>query len=114
MTDAVREGITPRSGLGGLRLGVEKLAGAVPMGIDAPSKGMRKAIGGGWELLSVLRYGFLALVLLIIGVACCYLGARGPFEIEVLALGVGSLALAALFARWTLKAARNLRSIGKA
>ena len=114
LTETVRAGIQPQSGLSGMKLAAEKLTGAVPMGIDAPTKGLRKAIGGGWELLAVLKYSFGAVVFLIFGVACCYFGARDKFELEVFSFGVGSLALAALFARWALRAARNLRSIAKA
>jgi hypothetical protein len=84
------------------------------MGIDAPTTGLRKAIGGGWELLAVLKYGFCALVFLLPGIACSYFGAREKFELKVFGFGLGSLALAALFARWALQAARNLRSIAKA
>jgi hypothetical protein len=114
LTEAVRTGIPPQSGLSGLKLGVEKLTGAVPMGIDAPTKGLRKAIGGGWELLSVLKHGFCALFFLLLGVACCYFGVKDKFEIEVLALGVASLVLAAVLGRLALQAARNLGSIAKA
>ena len=115
LTETVRAGgIQPQSGLSGLELAAEKLTGAVPMGIEAPTKGLRKAIGGGWELLAVMEYSFGAVVFLIFGVACCYFGAKDKFELEVFSFGVGSLALAALFARWALRAAKNLRSIAKA
>jgi len=113
-TEIVRAGIQPQSGLSGMRLDSEKFTGAVPMGTEAPTKGLRKAIGGGWELLAVMEYGFGAVVFLIFGVTCCYFGARDKFELEVFSFGVSSLALAALFARWALRAARNLRSIAKA
>ena len=114
LTEIVRTGVHPQSGLSGLRRAAEKFTGAVPMGIEAPTKGLRKAIGGGWELLAVLKYSFGAVVFLIFGVACCYFGARDKFELEVFSFGVGSLALAVLLAHWALRAARNLRSIAKA
>jgi hypothetical protein len=114
LTEAVRAGVPSQSGVAGLKLGVEKLTGAQPMGIDAPTKGLRKIIGGGSELLAVLEYGFGAIFFLLLGVACCYLGIRERFDLYVFGIGVGSLALGALLARRTLHAVRNLRSIAKA
>lgn len=114
LTEAVRTGIPRQSGKSGLELAAAKLTGAIPMGIDAPTKGLRKAIGGGWELLALLKYGFGALFFLVIGIAGCYFGVRETFDVKVVGFGIGSLALSILLARWALHAARNLRAIAKA
>ncbi len=113
LTDVVRSGIKPPMGREGLRLGIQKLTGTVPLGVDAPTKGLRKFIGGGWELLSFLKFGFLAVVFLVVGVAFCYFGAEGQhFGLKM--VGLASLALCAVLARFAFHAARNLRSIAKA
>lgn len=114
LTEAVRSGIPSQTGLAGLKLGVEKLTGAQPMGIDAPTKGLRKLIGGGSELLAVLEFGFAAVFFLLLGVACCYVGMRGGFDLNVFGFGLGSLAFGTFLARKALRAVRNLRSIAKA
>ena len=113
LTDVVRNGIQPPRGWEGLRLGFQKLTGSVPLGVDAPTKGLRKFIGGGWELLSLLKFGFLAIVCLVVGIAFCYFGAEGQ-HLGMKIFGLVCLALFAVFARWTFHAARNLRSITKA
>lgn len=84
------------------------------MGIDDPTKGLRKGISAAWELLDVLKYGLAAAVCLLFGCAFTYTGLARGLAPQLLALGIGSLALSALFARWTLHAARILRSVLRA
>ena len=114
LTAAVRSGIPTHSDQSGVGLAVGKFTGAVPMGIDAPTKRLRKAIGGAWELLALLKFGFGALLFLFVGVVCCYFGVRPRFELSLFAIGIGSLVLSALSARWALHVLRNLRAIAKA
>ena len=114
LRDAVRIGVKRQTGWAGLRVGIDKLTGATHKGIDAPNKTLRKAIGGGWELLYVLKYGFGALLFLLMGLLFFYGGVANPFKFDLLGYGLGSLVLAALFAHWALRAAKNLRSIAKA
>jgi hypothetical protein len=111
LTEAIRHGTSQQPGLG---MAVQKLTGEVPMGSDAPTKGLRKGIAGAAELYAVLKYGFGTAVFLLFGCAFTYVGVAPAFAPKLLAFGIGSLALSALFARWTLHAARNLRLIARA
>lgn len=111
LTEAVRAGTSQKPGLGMI---VKKLTGEIPMGIDAPTKGLRKGIAGASELLAVLRYGFGAAVFLLVGCVFMYAGVASGFAPKSFAFGIGNLALSALFGRWTLHAAKNLRSIARA
>jgi hypothetical protein len=114
LTESVRTGMGRRHGLSALGLAVDKLTGATPMGIDAPTKGLRKAIGGAAELLWVLKHGFGALIFFFVGLGSCYLGLRQGIDFKLFGFGVASLALSAPFARWSIVAAKRLRSISKA
>lgn len=111
LTEQVRAGTSEQPGAG---LAIKKLTGAVPLGIDAPTKGLRKGISGAWELLGVLKYGVGAAFFLLMGDASLYAGVAGGFAPKLVAFGVGCLALSALLARGTLQAAKNLRSIARA
>ena len=114
LTEAIRTGLPSPSGPAGAKLAVDKLAGTQPMGIDAPTKGLRKLIAGGSELHSVLEYGFGAVFFLLLGVACCYLALSERFDLNIFGFGIGSLALGAFLLRSALRALRNLRSISRA
>jgi hypothetical protein len=111
LTELIRAGSSQQPGLG---MAVKKLTGEVPMGADAPSKGLRKGITGAWELLSVVKYGFGTVFFLLFGGVFTYFGVVPAFAPTLFAFGIGGLALSALSARWTLHAARNLRSIARA
>jgi hypothetical protein len=114
LTQAVRHGIAPRSGLAGLGLALDKLTGHVPLGIDAPTKAGRKVIAGSWALLGVLKYGALGLFFLLVGIGFCFTGMHGRIDFKLLGFGLGGLLLGAVSTRWAIHAARNLRSIARA
>lgn len=111
---AVREGVRPEGMKERLKLAADKLAGNAPMGIDAPSKTLRKTIGGAAELLHLLKYGFLGVFLFLAGGAFLYVGVSGEFNLTTLVLGVGLLLLGIWGLRSAYRAGRNLRSISKA
>lgn len=111
LTEAIRAGTSQQPGLG---MAIKKLTGEVPMGSDAPTKGLRKGIAGAWELLAVVKYGLGTVFFLLFGCLFTYFGVAPAFAPTFFALGIGGLALSALCARWTLHAARNLRSIARA
>ncbi|MET0855701.1 MAG: hypothetical protein ABWY27_03025 [Telluria sp.] len=114
LTEAIRAGLPPGSARSGWEIGVKKLTGEIPMGMDAPTKGLRKFTAGASELLVVLRCGFGTLAFLLSGGFCSYTGLSKGFDFKWLAFAMGSLVMAGLFARGTLHAVRNLRSILKA
>jgi hypothetical protein len=114
LTETIRHGLPPASGKAGLARAWGKLTGDVPPGADAPTKPMRKFIAGSSALLHVLKFGFGALVALIIGLMFCYVSIADAFSAQRLAIGIGGLAAACLLGRWSWQAARELRSIAKA
>lgn len=114
LTEAVRTGLPPVAGWAGVERGFDKLTGATPPGIDAPSKAQRKAISGSWALLRLFRHSFFALFFGLLGLAWCYAGMRGPVDYTVLGSGLASLILAAPFVRWALQGLQDLRAIAKA
>lgn len=114
LTGAVRTGLPVATGWAGVARGIDKLIGAVPPGIDAPTLALRQTIAGGWALLAVLKHGLGAFVFGLLGLGCVYLRLRGHGDVVLLGVGLASLALAALLARWAWQALRALRAIGKA
>ena len=114
LTRAVREGVRPEGKKERLKLAADKLAGNVPMGIDAPNKTLRKTIGGAGELLHLLKYGFMGLILFLAGAAFLYVGVSGELNLTTLTLGVALLLLGIWGLRSAYRAGRNLRSISKA
>lgn len=113
LTQAVRAGL-PRSGLSAAQLAIGKLTGEVPVGIDAPTLKTRKLLMGGWALLAALRWAVLGLILIFVGAVCCYLGLHEGFDLRFFGFGISSLALAAVFARWAMHSARELRYVVRA
>jgi hypothetical protein len=95
-------------------LGADKLAGSVPLGVDASSKGLRKGIAGSAELLALLKYGLFGLLLVVFGALFLYVGLHGQFNVDLFSIG----ALLSILGIWSFrearKAARNLRAISKA
>jgi len=114
LTRLVREGVQPASVQDRLRVGVDKLTGKAPLGIDARNKTARKVIGAGGELLGVLKYGFVGAVLVLLGPLFVWAGFFNTFQWKMVALGVGIVALGVLSLRAAYHAWRNLRAISKA
>jgi hypothetical protein len=110
----VREGVHPEGVKDRMKLAVDKLAGNVPLGVDAKNKTARKVIGAGGELLGVFKFGFLGGVLTLLGGLFVYAGLGSALEWKTLGIGVLVLAIGL----WALRAAytawRNFRAISRA
>lgn len=98
----VREGVRPGDFQGRMKLVGDKLLGNVPMGVDARNKTMRKAIGGGYELLAVFKFAFLGGMLALIGALFIWAGFYGARDFRAAAFGVVLLVLGL----WCLNRAR--------
>jgi len=114
LTETIRHGLPRATGKAGLARAWGKLTGDIPPGADAPTKPLRKFIAGSWALLYVLKYGFGAVVALMVGLMFCYVSIADEFSAQRLAIGIGGLAGAFIMGRWSWHAARELRSISKA
>ena len=114
LTLKVRHGVFADSGTEGLRLAMEKLAGNVPLGVNAPTKGLRKLIGGGSELLEFLVSGSLGLVLLVLGIVFLWAGIGATPDWSALGVGAALGVISVLGLRNARKALRKLRAIARA
>jgi len=114
LTETIRHGLPRATGKAGLARAWGKLTGEVPPGADAPTKPLRKFIAGSWALLYVLKYGFGAVVALMVGLMFCYVSITDGFSAQRFAIGIGGFAAAFIMGRWSWHAARELRSISKA
>ena len=114
LTDMIRNGVPPVSGKAGLTRMLDKLSGDVPLGADAPTRPLRKFIAGSWALQHMVKYGLGAALLLLAGLAFCWVSVKGEFSLRNLALGVACLAAAFVLGRAARGEARALRSISKA
>jgi hypothetical protein len=112
--ERVRQGVFADSMRDGLRLAAGKLAGNVPLGINAPTKGLRKLIGGGGELLELLRYAGLSLILGLFGAMLLWLGFADEPNWKMLGIGAALLGVSFWPARGARAALRNLRAIARA
>jgi hypothetical protein len=74
----IRHGVAPTTVRAGLPLAADKFTGRVPLGADAPTKTLRKVLGGGGELLELLRSLMFGLLALIIGAALIWVGCQLP------------------------------------
>lgn len=114
LTALVRTGVVGNHPRGRFALALKQLSGEVPLGVDAPTRGLRKTIGGGGELLVVLRDGFFGLVLALLGPLFIWASWRAP----VYWMGIGLGAALLLAGLWLLRAAwraqRRLRAILRA
>ena len=113
LTRMVRDGVVAKTMREKLELAGAKLTGEVPLGVDAQSKAVRKALAGGAELLALIKYGFLGSFCLLIGIAMLWFGFQ-PLNWQMLGIGAVLTSLGA----WAIGAARraraNLRSIRRA
>jgi hypothetical protein len=114
ITRLVRDGVRPEGLKGRLDLAVDKALGNVPLGVDAPNKTVRKMIGGGWELLHVLKFGFFGGLSSLFGIAFLYVGLAGKSGFVVPAVGAVLLVLGIWCLRAAREAYRSLRAISKA
>jgi hypothetical protein len=114
LTQRVRHGVFADSVSGGLRLAAGKLAGNVPLGINAPTKPLRKLIGGGSELLELLRYAALGLILALIGALLLWVSLSGEPDWKMLGIGAALLGISVWPLRGARTALRNLRAITRA
>jgi hypothetical protein len=114
LTRMVREGIRPDNFQDRMKLAGDKLAGNVPLGVDASNKTMRKVIGGGAELLAVVKFGFLGGIFTLLGLLFIYVGFYHEIQWKVVGLGVLMLAVGIWALRATGHAWRNFRAISKA
>ncbi len=110
----VREGVRPGDLQGRMKLAGDKLLGNVPMGVDAKNKTTRKVIGGGYELLAVLKFGFLGLMLTLIGALFIWAGFHGAPDYRAAAVGAVLLALGLWCLNRGRQAWRNFSVIRKA
>ena len=114
LTRRVRQGVFADSGKEGLRLAMDKLTGNVPLGVNAPTKSLRKLIGGGGELLEFLVSGGLGLLLLLLGTVFLWVGIGVPPDWSVLGVGAALVLIALLALRSARTALRKLRAIARA
>ena len=103
----IREGRHPEDFRGRAQLAADKLRGRAPMGVDAPNKTARKAIGGGAKLFVVLKYGFIGILFVILGGLFTWAGCYQTFEPKTFFIGlaivvVGLLALWRAFRAWQI------------
>jgi hypothetical protein len=110
----VQDGVKPKTMKERLQLAADKLAGNVPLGVDAPNKFLWKGIAGSAELLAVLKYGLFGLLLVVFGVLFLSVGLHGQFNLDLFSIGAILLILGIWCLREARKAGRNLRAISKA
>lgn len=96
------------------RASADPLTGEVPRGVGAPTKSLRKLLGGGHELLGVLRYGLIGVFLSTVGLLFVFFGVIGSFRGTMLGVGLVCTALGGWSLRVAVQAFRNLRSIARA
>jgi hypothetical protein len=109
-----RDGVKPKTAKERLQLGAEKLAGNVPLGVDASSKGLRKGIAGSAELLSLIKFGVFGLLLVVFGAMFLFVGLHGQLNVDLFSIGALLLILGIWSLREARKAGRKLRAISKA
>lgn len=110
----VRSGIVRDDPRGRLSLAVKQLAGEVPLGVDAPTRGLRKAIGGGGELLVVLRDGLLGLVFAVLGPGFVWASWTDPVYWTGVGIGAALLAAGLWLLRMAWRSQRRFRAILRA
>ena len=114
LTQAIRDGVSANTLREGVAMAAGKLSGRIPLGADAPTKALRKVIGGGGELLELLRSGFFGILALLLGPLFLWVGFSGVVQWSLIGLGFGCLIVAAVLLRSAARAFRNLRTITRA
>jgi hypothetical protein len=114
LTRMVREGVRPEDVKGRMGLMRDKLVGDAPLGVDAPTVGMRKAIGGAGSLFVVIKNGFFGALLVLLGGLFCWAGSSGHFDAKSFGIGVGGLLLGMFSLSRAIKAWKALQAIRRA
>lgn len=110
----VRDGVTSGHPRGRLAIALQQLRGEVPLGVTAPTRGLRKTIGGGGELLVALRNGFFGMVFALLGPVFIWACWRTPVYWPGVGLGVLLFATGAWLLRGAWRAQRRFRAILRA
>lgn len=110
----VRSGVVSDDPRGRLSIALKKLSGELPLGVDAPTRGLRKAISGGGEFLALVRDGVVGLVFAVLGPGFIW-ASWGP-PIYWMGAGIGAALL--LAGLWLVRAAwraqRRFRAVLRA
>jgi hypothetical protein len=114
VTRLIQEGRRPEDLKGRAQLAADKFRGKVPLGVDAPNKTARKAIGGAGSLLKVLKYGFFGLLGVFLGPLFIWAGTSGQTDMKVIATGVAVLAVGMFALTRAWNAWQMLRAISRA
>jgi hypothetical protein len=114
ITRMVQEGVRPDDLKGRMNLMRDKLTGAAPLGVDAPTKGARKVIGGAGSLFVVIKYGFFGSLLILFGALFCWAGTSGHFDVKTVGFGAAMLALGVFSLLRAIKAWKVLKVIARA
>lgn len=114
LAKTIRDGVGANTLREGVAMAAGKLSGRIPLGADAPTKALRKVIGGGGELLELLRSGFFAILGLLLGPMFLWVGLTGVIQWGLIGLGFGCLVMAVFLLRIAARAFRNLRTITRA
>ncbi len=114
VTRLIQEGRRPEDLKGRAHLAADKLRGRVPLGVDAPNKTVRKAIGGAGSLLTVVKYGIFGLLLVLFGLLFLWAGSQGHPDVKVIATGVAVLAVGIFALTRAWRAWHILKAISRA
>lgn len=111
----IATGLPPAQGWAGLQRGWAKLTGQLPLGVDAPTALLRKTIGGGAALLECIRFGFLALLMVVVAGLLLFasLSSSQPNMMMTL-IGLALLPLAYWFFQTAQKKWQLLRAVVQA
>ena len=109
----VRDGVKPKTMRERLQLMADKLAGNVPLGVDASSNRLRKGIAGSAELLALVKFGVFGVLLVVFGALFLFVGLHGQFNVDLFSIGGILMILGIWSLREARKAARNLKAISK-
>jgi hypothetical protein len=114
VTRLIREGRRPEDLKGRMRLAVDKLSGAAPLGVDAPNKTVRKVLGGAGSVLVVLRFGIAGVLALVFAGLFTWGAFIGRFDVKMLGYGAVALVVAALCLRKAWRACGTVKAIARA
>jgi hypothetical protein len=114
ITRMVRDGVRPDDLKGRMGLMRDKLVGNAPLGVDAPTKGARKVIGGAGSLFVVIKNGFFGALLVVLGALFCWAGTSGRFDIKTFGIGAAGLALGFFSLSRAIRAWKVLKAISRA
>ena len=114
LTEQVRQGVFADSMSDGLKMAANKLTGHLPLGINAPTKGMRKLIGGSGALLALLMNAMFGILLGLVGLVCLWAGLQDKPDVKTAGLGAALIAISIWPLRSARAALRNLRAIARA